>query len=102
MGLGHLTIGVSTTLCRYRLLPYLKTFIAQYPHISINISCQSTNHTLDMLRDGSIDLAWWPNRKTPDMNSFVSQGRIEDVFVCTPNYLNNLQMRITSLRPGLC
>ena len=29
MGLGHLTIGVSTTLCRYRLLPYLKTFIAQ-------------------------------------------------------------------------
>lgn len=56
MGLGHLTIGVSTTLCRYRLLPYLKTFIAQYPHISINISCQSTNHTLDMLRDGSIDL----------------------------------------------
>ena len=56
MGLGHLTIGVSTTLCRYRLLPYLKTFIAQYPHIGINISCQSTNHTLDMLRDGSIDL----------------------------------------------
>lgn len=25
--------------------------------------------------------------------SFVSQGRIEDVFVCTPSYLNNLQMR---------
>ncbi len=67
MGLGHLTIGVSTTLCRYRLLPYLKTFIAQYPHISINISCQSTNHTLDMLRDGSIDLGLVANRKTPDI-----------------------------------
>ena len=93
MGLGHLTIGVSTTLCRYRLLPYLKTFIAQYPHISINISCQSTNHTLDMLRDGSIDLGLVAKPEDTGHISFVSQGRIEDVFVCTPNYLNNLQMR---------
>ncbi len=93
MGLGHLTIGVSTTLCRYRLLPYLKTFIAQYPHISINISCQSTNHTLDMLRDGSIDLGLVAKPEDTGHISFVSQGRIEDVFVCTPSYLNNLQMR---------
>ncbi len=33
MGLGHLTIGVSTTLCGTVCCLYLKTFIAQYPHI---------------------------------------------------------------------
>ena len=63
----------STTLCRYRLLPYLKTFIAQYPHISINISCQSTNHTLDMLRDGSIDLGLVAKPEDTEHISFVSQ-----------------------------
>ena len=29
--IGHLRIGVSNTLCKYILLPYLKTFIDQYP-----------------------------------------------------------------------
>ena len=31
--IGHLRIGVSNTLCKYILLPYLKTFIDQYPHM---------------------------------------------------------------------
>lgn len=93
MGLGHLTIGVSTTLCRYRLLPYLKSFIEEYPHISINISCQSTNQTLDMLGDGSIDIGLVARPENTGAITFASQGMIEDVFVCTPSYLNNLQMR---------
>lgn len=93
MGIGHLTIGVSTTLCRYRLLPYLKSFIEKYPHISINISCQSTNQTLEMLSDGSIDIGLIAKPEDSCHITFASQGMIEDVFVCTPAYLNNLQMR---------
>ena len=46
-----------------------------------------------MLRDGSIDLGLVAKPEDTGHISFVSQGRIEDVFVCTPNYLNNLQMR---------
>ncbi len=93
MGIGHLTIGVSTTLCRYRLLPYLKPFVEQYPHISINIVSQSTNQSLEMLADGTLDISLIARPKhIPQMN-FASLGDIEDVFVATPNYLNYLQMR---------
>ena len=46
-----------------------------------------------MLRDGSIDLGLVAKPEDTGHISFVSQGRIEDVFVCTPSYLNNLQMR---------
>ena len=56
LGVGHLKIGVSSTLCIYLLLPYLKEFIRQNPHISISISCQSTNDTLKLLEDNKIDI----------------------------------------------
>ena len=35
--IGHLRIGVSNTLCKYILLPYLKTFIHQYPHLKAGV-----------------------------------------------------------------
>ena len=41
LGVGQLKIGVSSTLCKYMLLPYLKEFIHRNPHISISIECQS-------------------------------------------------------------
>ncbi len=56
LGIGHLHIGVSTTLCKYMLLPYLKEFVAAHPHIRITIDCQSTNHTLHLLKENKIDL----------------------------------------------
>ena len=56
LGMGTLTIGVSSTLCKYILLPYLKDFIKQYPHINISITCHSTNHTLKLLEDGKLDM----------------------------------------------
>ena len=35
LGIGHLHIGVSSTLCKYMLLPYLKEFIAQQDRKSV-------------------------------------------------------------------
>ena len=37
LGMGNLTIGVSATLCKYILLPYLRNFIKKFPHINISI-----------------------------------------------------------------
>ncbi len=56
LGIGHLHIGVSTTLCKYMLLPYLKAFIKAHPHVKITIDCQSTNHTLQLLKENKIDI----------------------------------------------
>ena len=52
LGIGQLRIGVSTTLCKYILLPYLQNFIRQHPHIRITIECQSTLHTVELLESG--------------------------------------------------
>ena len=53
MEVEHLTIGVSTTLCKYVLLPYLKEFVRRKPHVRISIACQPTYQTLQALEDGT-------------------------------------------------
>ena len=56
MDMGTIHIGVSNTLCKFILIPYLKAFIEKYPHIKIIITCQSSNQTLEMLDSGKIDI----------------------------------------------
>ena len=88
LGVGHLQIGVSSTLCKHMLLPYLKEFIRRNPHISISISCQSTNETLRLLDIGLIGKP--ENLKNID---FYYLDNIEDIFVANRDYLNNLKKR---------
>ena len=40
LGIGHIRIGVSSTLCKHILLPCLKDFLTEYPHMQITISGQ--------------------------------------------------------------
>lgn len=89
----HLTIGVSTTLCKYILLPYLKEFVRKYPHIRISIACQPTYETLKSLEEGTIDigLVGEPDASSPFFFSRIRS--IEDVFVAAPSYLDNLLIR---------
>lgn len=54
--IGQLKIGVSNTLCKYILLPYLKGFIAQYPHVRILIESQDTARTISMLEQQKLDI----------------------------------------------
>ena len=49
LGISHLRVGASTTLCKYVLLPFLQAFIAGHPHVKITISCQSTYQTLELI-----------------------------------------------------
>lgn len=93
LGVGHLKIGVSSTLCKYLLMPYLKEFIKQNPHISISISCQSTNKTLRMIEDNKIDIGLIGRPATLKNIQFDFLEEIEDGFVATKDYIRNLQAR---------
>lgn len=93
LGVGHLKIGVSSTLCKYLLLPYLKEFIRQNPHISISISCQSTNETLKLLEDNKIDIGLIGKPASLKNIRFDFLEEIEDIFVATKDYIRNLQAR---------
>ena len=93
LGVGHLKIGVSSTLCKYLLLPYLKEFIRQNPHISISISCQSTNDTLKLLEDNKIDIGLIGKPENLKNIHFDFLEEIEDIFVAAKDYLRNLKSR---------
>lgn len=93
LGVGHLSLGVSTTLCKFVLLPYLKSFIHQNPHIQLSISCQSTSHTLTDIEKGDIEIGLVGEPELHDNIDFYPVRIIHDVFVTTPDYINNLRIR---------
>lgn len=90
--ISRLSIGVSTTLCKYVLLPVLKNFMVENPNIKITISCQPTIDTISALQDGNIDigLVGLPSRTDTAGGSTVTYlplKTIEDIFVATDSYL---------------
>lgn len=91
--IGHLRIGVSNTLCKYILLPYLKTFIDQYPHMNVTIESQSTTLTLTRLEQRKIDLGLAAEPSGRRDLSFIPVMDIQDIFVTSPSYLENLYLR---------
>lgn len=91
--IGHLRIGVSNTLCKYILLPYLKGFIEKYPHVKITIESQSTTHTIAMLEQQHIDLGLIAEPSSRKPLIFVPVMDIQDIFVSTKPYLDNLYLR---------
>lgn len=93
LGVGHLHIGVSSTLCKYMLMPYLKEFIKRNPHISISISCQSTNETLRLLDDNKIDIGLIGKPGNLKNIKFYYLDNIEDIFVANKEYIRNLSAR---------
>jgi DNA-binding transcriptional LysR family regulator len=93
LGVGHLRIGVSATLCKYVLLPYLNRFLKAYPHIKITIESQSTNHTLKQLENNTLDIGLVAKPTNQRIYKFMPLYKIEDIFVATKDYLDNLRLR---------
>ncbi len=91
--IGHLRIGVSNTLCKYILLPYLKTFIDQYPHMKVTIESQATAQTLSRLEQQKLDLGLVAEPSLRRDLAFIPVMDIQDIFVSTPSYLEHLYMR---------
>ncbi len=91
--MGHIRIGVSNTLCRYIMVSYLKNYIEQYPHVKITIESQSTTHTMNMLEQQKIDLGLVVEPRPQKNLVFMPVMEIEDIFVASPAYLDNLRLR---------
>ncbi|MBS6196496.1 MAG: LysR family transcriptional regulator [Clostridiales bacterium] len=93
LGIAQLRIGVSTTLCKYILLPYLQRFIQAYPHVQISISNQSTYQTLALLEENKIDIGLVGEPSSPKEYYFHPLQKIQDTFVATKSYLEHLKLR---------
>ena len=93
LGVDQLRIGVSTTLCKYILLPHLQRFIKAYPHVKISISCQSTYQTLTLLEENKIDIGLVGEPAIQKGFYFQPLQKIQDIFVTTTAYLEHLELR---------
>lgn len=100
LDMGNLHIGVSNTLCKFILLPYLQAFIEAYPHIKILISCLSSNQTLALLDSGKIDIGLVAHPESLRTLDFYSLGTIQDIFVASPAYLENLDLKQEEMSSG--
>lgn len=92
LGAGSLSIGVSTTLCKYVLLPYLQDYIAENPYVKVSLSCQSTYETIAALESGTLDLGLVGESERLESShlNFLPIREIHDIFVCSPEYLHKL------------
>lgn len=96
LGIGHISIGVSATLCKYLLLPYLQHFLQENPHVKISISCQSTYQTLQSLENGSLDIGLVGETKRLGSLKFLPMKTVHDIFVGSKNYLKQLALPETN------
>ncbi len=93
LGIGHIKIGVSSTLCKHILLPLLKDFLKLHPHTQITISCQSTANTIHFLENKEIDIgliAKTDSTKNLTCMPCGHYGHISDIFVAAPHYVKSL------------
>jgi len=89
--IGYLRMGASTTLTKFILIPYLKEFIASNPYTMVHIENQATADTIRKLEAGKIDIGAVVLSKDRKDVQFLKLMNVEDIFVCTPEYLNNLK-----------
>lgn len=93
LGMGQLRIGVSTSLCKHILLPYLQDFIDENPHIKVSIECNPTFQTIQLLQQEKIDIGLICDTPLEKGLHFTPLRSIHDIFVTTQTYLDNLTLR---------
>lgn len=84
---GTIKIGISTTLTRRYLLPFLEQFHKEYPNIIIDIYTDPTKELIKKLKNGMIDfiIGKFPSTKDFDLE-YKKLGRTKYIFAYNPKY----------------
>lgn len=83
---GEVRIGVSDTLCKHYLVPYLKLFNTLHPAININVICPTTPGIISLLKAGKIDFGIINMPFDDEELNFKSIMEIQDCFVTGEKY----------------
>lgn len=89
---GTIRIGVSTTICRYVLMPYIEKFHEMYPNIDIQINNNLSNNLIKELRNGNLDILmlFKPSIDNKDLK-IQELVDVQDIFVGNKKYFNLMQ-----------
>lgn len=78
---GSLRIGVSDTISRYVLLPYLEKFNRAYPMIHLQIVNRTSIQAVSQLKAGQVDLAIINLPFADDAIEITELSPVQDIFV---------------------
>ena len=101
LGISQISIGVSITLCKYVLLPYLQQFVKDNPHIKVTITCHPTMETLRDIDNSVTDIGVVGIPSLPNGLTYIPFREIQDTFVTTYRYLENLKIRVGNDRKAI-
>ena len=101
LGISQISIGVSITLCKYVLLPYLQQFVKDIPHIKVTITCHPTMETLRDIDNSVTDIGVVGIPSLPNGLTYIPFREIQDTFVTTDRYLENLKIRVGNDRKAI-
>ena len=94
---GCIKIGISTTLTKEFLLPYLEEFHNSYPKINIQIDTNLTSNLIPKLRNGLIDLVILNINDNEYGNDIelTKCRKIQDCFVVNKKYKDLINKKIS-------
>lgn len=82
----NIKISISTSLCKYILLPRLQDFIGAYPHIKVAVECRSSQEATTYVEHGKADLCLLEAADCPKGLNFEPVKILQDTFVVSPKY----------------
>ena len=98
--IGTIKIGISTSLVKKYLLPYIEEFHKLYPNIIITIYTDPTKESISKLKSGLIDMIISKKPLNEDLDlEYVFLGKTSYTFVASDKYreLKNKKININEL-----
>ena len=94
---GCIKIGISTTLTKEFLLPYLKKFHELYPKIDIQINTNITAELIPKLKNGLIDIVIFNNSNRIFSNDLdiIKCEKVNDCFIVNNKYSELINKEIS-------
>ncbi len=92
---GTIRLGVSTTMTKTYLMPYIKRFHKKHPNIVFEISTDPTSILKEELKKGKIDfiVAKFPPKINDDLE-YTKIGPMQDIFVVSKDYKKLLDKKL--------
>lgn len=94
---GQIRIGVSDTICRHYLLPYLETYRKEYPNAHIKITNQTSTACVELLASGQVDviITNFPNTALNNIYNIKVIKDFRDIFMANKLYTELQEENIT-------
>jgi DNA-binding transcriptional LysR family regulator len=89
---GSIKIGVSTSICKHFVVPKLKDFIKEYPHIEIKFINKTSFETIKLVEKGEVDICFVSEPSEGDFYNFIKLSEIQDIFVSGKEYYKSLNI----------